>query len=168
LLDRAESTDLFVDGHQVLAELLEAVKLDDLLLGFAKGGGIGKGLRHGLAGHAASEAELRVMSRVVAFGAVAGGLAAAAHDRGKGARSQITQAEELLQELGSFGLQSIDIVRHKGFPSLPQIVCTYIDVAKKGIPQRGTCMSPTSSGSQIYFAVAGVYSGWLEAGLTLR
>jgi len=45
------------------------------------------------------------MSRVVAFGAVAGRLAAAAHDRGKGAGSQITQAEELLQELGSFGLQ---------------------------------------------------------------
>ena len=50
LLDRAESTDLFVDDHQVLAELLEAVKLGDLLLGFAQGGGIGKGLRHGLAG----------------------------------------------------------------------------------------------------------------------
>src|SRR2546429_9005088 len=75
--------------------------------------GIGKGLRHGLAGHAASETELRVMSGVVAFGAVAGRLAAAAHDRGKGAGSQITQTEELLQELGSFGLQSIDIVRHK-------------------------------------------------------
>src|SRR5256884_7041233 len=113
LLDRAESTDLFVEGHQVLAELLEAVKLGDLLLGFAQGGGIGKGLRHGLAGHAASETELRVMSGVVAFGAVAGRLAAAAHDRGKGAGSQITQTEELLQELGSFGLQSIDIVRHK-------------------------------------------------------
>jgi hypothetical protein len=78
---------------------------------------------------------------------VAGRLAAAAHDRGKGAGSQITQAEELLQELGSFGLQSIDIVRHKGFLSVPQIVCTYIDVqnnaTKKEIPQDGTSMSPT-------------------------
>src|SRR5437016_10323304 len=36
LLDRAESTDLFVEGHQVLAELLEAMKLGDLLLGFAQ------------------------------------------------------------------------------------------------------------------------------------
>src|SRR5580700_737142 len=117
LLDRAESTDLFVDGHQVPAELLEAVKLADLLLGFTQGGGIRKGFRHGLAGHAASEAELRVMSRVVAFGAVAGRLAAAAHDRSKRAGSQITQAEELLQELGSFGLPSSDIVRHKvSFP----------------------------------------------------
>src|SRR5580700_3150502 len=147
LLDRAESTDLFVDGHQVLAELLEAVKLGDLLLSFAQGGGIGKGLRHGLAVHAASETELRVMSRVVAFGAVAGRLAAASRHGGNGTRSQITQTEELFQELGSFGLQSSDIVRHKGFFSLPQIVCTYIDVqnhaTKKGIPQHGTCMSPT-------------------------
>src|SRR5438552_7897019 len=130
-----------------MAELLEAVKLGDLLLGFAQGGGIGKGFRHGLAGHAASETELRVMSRVVVLGAVAGRLAAAAHDRGKGAGSQITQAEELLQELGSFGLQSIDIFRHKVFLSVPQIVCTYIDVqkhaTKKEIPQDGTSMSPT-------------------------
>src|SRR5207253_2729263 len=98
-------------------------------------------------GHAASEAELRVMSRVVAFGAVAERFAAAAHDRGKGAGSQITQAKELLQELGSFGFQSIDIVRHKGFLSVPQIVCTYIDVqnnvTKKEIPQDGTSMSLT-------------------------
>ena len=44
--------------------------LGDLPLGFAQSGGIGKALRHGLASHAASEAELRVMSRVVAFRAV--------------------------------------------------------------------------------------------------
>src|SRR5258708_18078395 len=87
------------------------------------------------------------MSRVVAFGAVAGRLAAASGHGGNGTRSQITQTEELLQKLGSFGLQSSDIVRHKGFLSLPQIVCTYIDVqnnvTKKGIPQHGTCRSPT-------------------------
>jgi len=65
LLERAESTDLFVEGDQVLAELLEAVKLGHLLLRLAQGGGIGKGFRHGLAGHAASEAKLRIMCRVV-------------------------------------------------------------------------------------------------------
>jgi len=75
------------------------VKLGDLLLGFTQGGGIGKGFRHGLAGHAAGEAELRVMSRVVAFGAVAGRLAAAAHDCGKGAGSQIPQAEDSSRNL---------------------------------------------------------------------
>jgi len=113
------------------------VKLSDLLLGFTQGGGIGKRLRHGFAGHAASEAELRVMSRVVAFGAVAGRLAAAAHDRGKGAGSQITQAEELLQELGSLALQSSASSGIR-VSFLPQIVCTYIDVqehaTKKEIP----------------------------------
>jgi hypothetical protein len=143
LLDRAESTDLFVEGHQVLAELLEAVKLGDLPLGLAQGGGIGKGLRHRLAGHAASETELRVMSRIVAFGALAGPLAAAG--------SQITQAEELLQELGSFGLQVATSSGIRFFFFTPD--CLYLyrrseqchkkKEKKKGIPQHGACMSPT-------------------------
>src|SRR6266852_249133 len=77
LRNRAESTDLVVEGDQVLAELLETVKLGDFLLCLAQRGGIGKGFCHRLAEHAASEAKLRVMSRVVVFGAVAGGLAAA-------------------------------------------------------------------------------------------
>src|SRR5437660_931606 len=116
LLDRAERTDLFVEGHQVLAELLEAVKLADLLLRLAQRGGIGKGFRHRLAGHAASETKLGVMSGVVAFGAVAGRLAAASGHRGNGTGSQIAQAEELPQELGSLGLQSSELVKHKGSP----------------------------------------------------
>ena len=74
LLDRAKSTDLFVEDDQVLAEPLEAVKFGDLLLGLAQGGGIGKSFRHGLAGHPASETKLRFTSRVVMFGAVAGRL----------------------------------------------------------------------------------------------
>ncbi len=114
LLHRAESTDLVVEGDQVLAELLETVKLGDFLLRLAQRGGIGKGFCHRPAGHAACEAKLRIMSRVVVFGAVAGRLAAASGHGGNGARSQITQAEELLQELGSLGLQSGEIVRHEG------------------------------------------------------
>src|SRR5437762_13709979 len=89
------------------------------------------------------------MSPVIVVGAVGGLLAGAAHGHGEGDGWQLTQDEELLQELGSFGLQSIDIVRHKGFLSVPQIVCTYIDVqkhaTKKEIPQDGTSMSPTLS-----------------------
>jgi hypothetical protein len=46
------STDFIVEGDQVLAELLEAVKLGDFLLRLAQRGGIGKGFCHGLAGHA--------------------------------------------------------------------------------------------------------------------
>ena len=118
LLHRAESTDLVVEGDQVLAELLETVKLGDFLLRLAQRGGIGKGFCHRPAGHAACEAKLRIMSRVVVFGAVAGRLAAASGHGGNGARSQITQAEELLQELGSLGLQGGEIVRHKGSPFL--------------------------------------------------
>ena len=104
LLHRAEPTDFFVEGHQVLAELLEAVKLGDLLLRFAQGGGIGKAFRYRFAGHAAGEAELGIVPRVVVLGAVAGGLAAAPGHGGNGTRTEITQAEELLQELGSLGL----------------------------------------------------------------
>src|SRR5258708_11281081 len=50
LLNRAESTDLVVEGDQVLAELLETVKLGDFLLRLAQRGGIGKGFCHRLAG----------------------------------------------------------------------------------------------------------------------
>jgi len=91
LLDWAESTDLVVEGDQVLAELLEAVKLGDLLLRFAQGAGIGEGFRHRLAGHAASEAKLRIMSQVVVLGTVAGGRAAAPTYRGDGAESKIVK-----------------------------------------------------------------------------
>src|SRR5207253_7354956 len=113
LRDRAESTDLFVEGDQILAELLEAVKLGHLLLRLAQRCGIGKALRYRLARDSASEAKLRIMSRVVVFGAVAGRLAAASDHCGNGARSKITPAEKLLQELGSLGPQCCDIVRHK-------------------------------------------------------
>jgi hypothetical protein len=37
---------------------------------------------------------------------------------------QITQAEELLQELGSLGFQSCEIVRHRGLLSVPHTFCT--------------------------------------------
>ena len=74
LLDRTETADLFVEGDQVFTKLLEAVKLDHLLLRLAQRRGIGKALRDRLTGHAAREAKLRIMSRVVVFGAVAGRL----------------------------------------------------------------------------------------------
>ncbi|MEK7407233.1 MAG: hypothetical protein AAB225_19335 [Acidobacteriota bacterium] len=101
-----------VDGDQLLEELLETMKLGDLLLCLAQRGWIGKGLRHRLAGHSASQAKLRIMSGIVGLGAMAGGLAAAPGDGRDGTRPKIAQAEELLQELGSFGLQSCEIVEH--------------------------------------------------------
>jgi len=89
------------------------VKLGHLLLRLAQGGGIGKGFRHGLAGHAASEAKLRIMCRVAVFGAVAGWLTAAPGHSANGTLSKSTQVEELLQELGSLRLQSCEIVRQR-------------------------------------------------------
>src|SRR5439155_1140541 len=146
-LDRAESTDLVVEGDQVLAKLLEAMKLGDLLLRLAQRRGIGKALRYRLAGDAASEAKLRIMSRVVVFGAVAGRFAAAPGHGGNGTRSKITQVEELLQELGSLGFQSCEIVRHRGLLSVSYLICTYRYVqnnaTKKGNPQDASSRSRT-------------------------
>ena len=87
------------------------MKLVDLLLRLAERGGIGKGLRHRLAGDAAGEAKLWIVSRVVVFSTVAGRLAAASGHRSDGAGSQITQAEELFQEFGSLGFQSGEVIR---------------------------------------------------------
>ena len=70
------------------------MKLGDLLLRLVERGRIGKGLRHRLAGHAAREAKLWIVPRVIVFSAVAGRLAAASGHRSDGAGSQITQAEE--------------------------------------------------------------------------
>jgi hypothetical protein len=72
------------------------------------------------------------MSRVVVFGAVAGRLAAAAGHGGNGTGSQITQAEKLLEELGSLSFQSCQIVRHGGLLSVSHPVCTYIDAQNNG------------------------------------
>src|SRR5438094_3614588 len=148
-LDRAESTDLVVEGDQVLAKLLEAMKLGDLLLRLAQRRGIGKALRYRLAGDAASEAKLRIMSRGVVFGAVAGRFAAAPGHGGNGTRSKITQVEELLQELGSLGFQSCEIVRHRGLLSVSYLICTYRYVqnnaTKKGNPQDASSRSRTLS-----------------------
>ena len=71
------------------------MKLGDFLLRLAERGGIGKGFRHRLAGHAAREAELWIVSRVIVFSAVAGWLAATSSHCSDGAGAQITQAEEL-------------------------------------------------------------------------
>src|SRR5205807_10237129 len=90
------------------------VELGDFLLRLAQRGGIGKGFGHGFTRHAASQAKLRIMSRVVVFSAVAGRLAAASGHGGDGTGSQITQGEELFQELGSLGLQRGEVIRHKG------------------------------------------------------
>src|SRR5947199_4468366 len=173
-LDRAESTDLVVEGDQVLAKLLEAMKLGDLLLRLAQRRGIGKALRYRLAGDAASEAKLRIMSRVVVFGAVAGRFAAAPGHGGNGTRSKITQVEELLQELGSLGFQSCEIVRHRGLLSVSYLICTYRYVqnnaTKKGNPQDASSRSRTNPDAAVYGValLLSIVSGFLFGAVPVK
>jgi hypothetical protein len=141
LLDRSQPADSFVHADQILAELLESMKLGDLLLGLAEGGWVGKGFRHRLSGHSASQAELGIMSGIVRLGAMAGRFAAASRPGGNATRPKITQAEELLQEIGSFGFQGGEVINHRGS------FCAYLyaqnDAIKKGSSLRATSMSPT-------------------------
>ena len=83
-----------IDGDQSLAELLETMKLGDLLLRFANRNGVGESFRKGLTGHSAGETELRFMAGVVRLGAMTGRLSAAPNDSGNGAGAQIAQAED--------------------------------------------------------------------------
>jgi hypothetical protein len=106
-----------VDAHQVVAEFLESMELGDLLLCLAQRGWIGESLRHGHAGYSSSQSELRIMTGIVEFGAMAGRLAAAPDYGSNGAGPKITQAQELLQELSTVGLQGRDSVRHFTFLS---------------------------------------------------
>ena len=89
------------------------MKFGDLLLGLAQGGGVGEGLGHGPARYPASQTKLRIMSRIVGFGAMAGRLAAASGHGGNATWPKITQAEEAFQELGAFSFKGREIVRHK-------------------------------------------------------
>src|SRR5579884_425994 len=111
-LDRAQPTDLLIDGHQLLAESLKAVKLVDFLLGLTQGGRIGKGFGHRLASHSPSEAELGIVAGIVRFGAMAGRLATAPDGGGDGAGAQIAQTKKLFQDAGALGLEHREIVWH--------------------------------------------------------
>jgi len=91
-LGRAKPTDLLVEADQILTELPQTRKLGNLLLRLAKRGWVGKGFRYGLAGHSPSQAELRIMARIVGFGAMAGRLTAATDNGSNGTGPKIAQA----------------------------------------------------------------------------
>src|SRR5437879_7288154 len=61
LLHRAESTDLVVEGDQVLAEVLETVKVGVFLVLLEQRGGIGRVFWNGAVGMVAWGGELRMM-----------------------------------------------------------------------------------------------------------
>lgn len=112
LLHGAKRTNCFVEADQLLAELLEAMKLSHLLLRFVQRGGVGKGLGYGLASHSSGKAKLGIMAGVLWLGAMAGRFATApAHGRNR-TRAKIAQREEFLQEPGSIGLQGSERITH--------------------------------------------------------
>jgi len=77
---------------------------------------------------------------------VAGRLAAASGHGGDGTGSQITQGEELFQELGSLGLQRGEVIDIRVSFCVADLFCTYISVqnhgTKKGNPLDAPSMSP--------------------------
>jgi len=110
--DRAKGTDPFVDADQVLAELLEAMELGDLLLRLAQGGGIGKGFGHAFACDSSGQTELWVVTGVVRLGAMAGRFTAAAHYRRDRTGPEITKAGKFFKQSGSLRFKSFESVRH--------------------------------------------------------
>ena len=95
-------TDLLVDRDQFQAQLLETMILIDFRLGFAPCGGGRKRLGDGFPVNFAGQANLRVVTRVVGLGAMAGRLTAAAHHGRDGTGPKITEAQELFEQPGSF------------------------------------------------------------------
>jgi len=118
MFDRAQLTYLLVDGYHLLAELLEAMKLGNLLLGFAKRRWIREGFGHGSARHSSGQAELRIVTRIVGFGAMAGWLSTAMGHRRNRTGPEVTQMEELFQELGSISFQGGESIRQVGVCSV--------------------------------------------------
>jgi hypothetical protein len=71
-LFQTKLTNLLVEDDQLVGELLQAMELGNLLLGFAQGGGAGKTLIDRLTLDFASEAELRIMPGVIRTGTMTG------------------------------------------------------------------------------------------------
>jgi len=99
--DRAKRTYLFVDADQVLAKLLEAMELGNLLLRLAQRGRTGEGFGDAFARDSSGEAELRIVAGIIGLGAMTGRFTAAAHYGRDRTRPQIAQAEEFFKESGS-------------------------------------------------------------------
>jgi hypothetical protein len=105
-------TDLLVDRDQFHAQFPEPMVLIDFRLGFAPCGGGRKRLGDGLAVNFAGQANLRVVTRVVRFGAMAGRFSAPASDGADRTRAQIAKASELMKDFAAFGFQLLESIRH--------------------------------------------------------
>jgi hypothetical protein len=69
---------------------------------------IGEGFSDAFAGDSAGQTELRVVTGVVGFGAMAGGFTAAAHHGCDRAGPQVAEAKELFKEFGSIRFEVIE------------------------------------------------------------
>jgi hypothetical protein len=141
LLNGAESADSFVYAHQVLAEFLEPMELGDFVLRLAQRSGIGEGFSHAFASDSPGQTELRVVTGVVGFGAMAGRLTAATQYGCDRAGPQVAEAKELTKEFRSIRFQSSEGVRH-GFLSERYYTFRKVQQKKKNGPS-ATCMSRT-------------------------
>jgi hypothetical protein len=78
----------------------KTMELGDFLLCLTESTRVGKRLRDSLAGQPSGQPDLRIMTRIVRLGAMAGWLAATPDHGGNGTRPEIAQAQEFIQELG--------------------------------------------------------------------
>ncbi len=83
------------------------MEFGDLPLRFAEGRRARKGLCNRLAMHLAQDTNLRCVPGIVGLGTMTVGLTTAMHDGRNGTGAQITQTQELLQDLDSLGFQRI-------------------------------------------------------------
>lgn len=121
------------------------MKLRDLLLSFAQGSRVGKRFRHRLTGHSAGKAELGIMAGITWFSAMARRLPTAPNHGGNRPGPQVTQAEEILQELGSLGIERGEIIRHNGFLSVRIYPLRSMTQKKKTRQLRLPCRAPSSA-----------------------
>jgi hypothetical protein len=91
-------------------------ELANLAFGFADRGGSGKSFADGFAAGFVGEAEGRAMPRISRTSAVAGGLAATAHDAGDGTGTKVLESGQLGKQMGAFEFEVGDEFRHGRSP----------------------------------------------------
>jgi hypothetical protein len=92
------------------------MELGDLLLGLTQRRGSGERLGHAFSRHTSGQTELRIVTGIVQFGAMAGRFTAAAHYSSDGTGPQVAQSKEFIEKFGAVGFEDIQSFGH-GFLS---------------------------------------------------
>ena len=106
------ATNLFVDLDQFVGELLETMVLVYLGLRLATGGRRRKGFADGPPIDLARQSDLRIMARIVRFGAMATRFTATTTNCADRTGAQIAQGSELAKDLGSLSFQFLKRFGH--------------------------------------------------------